>query len=83
MDGSKFRALSNSITADDWNKNGGLLYQWGRKDLYSTFWFTEVMIFMRFLALLEECAIAGAKLYGRSQLRRFKKNFVSYSQCNC
>ncbi|MBM7418488.1 MULTISPECIES: T9SS type A sorting domain-containing protein [Chryseobacterium] len=25
-------ALSNSITADDWNKNGGLLYQWGRKD---------------------------------------------------
>lgn len=25
-------ALSNSITADDWNKNQGLLYQWGRKD---------------------------------------------------
>lgn len=25
-------ALSGSITADDWNKNGGLLYQWGRKD---------------------------------------------------
>lgn len=25
-------ALSNSITADDWNNNGGLLYQWGRKD---------------------------------------------------
>lgn len=25
-------ALSNSITADDWNKNSGLLYQWGRKD---------------------------------------------------
>ncbi|MDR2204655.1 MAG: T9SS type A sorting domain-containing protein [Flavobacteriaceae bacterium] len=25
-------ALSGSLTADDWNKNGGLLYQWGRKD---------------------------------------------------
>ncbi|QQV02860.1 MULTISPECIES: T9SS type A sorting domain-containing protein [Chryseobacterium] len=25
-------ALSNSNTADDWNKSGGLLYQWGRKD---------------------------------------------------
>lgn len=25
-------ALSSSNTADDWNKNGGLLYQWGRKD---------------------------------------------------
>ncbi|WP_312341060.1 T9SS type A sorting domain-containing protein [Chryseobacterium binzhouense] len=25
-------ALSSSNTADDWIKNGGLLYQWGRKD---------------------------------------------------
>lgn len=25
-------AVSASITADDWNRNGGLLYQWGRKD---------------------------------------------------
>ncbi|MCX8534496.1 T9SS type A sorting domain-containing protein [Chryseobacterium luquanense] len=25
-------ALSNSNTANDWNKSGGLLYQWGRKD---------------------------------------------------
>ncbi|MFP3596178.1 T9SS type A sorting domain-containing protein [Chryseobacterium sp. SIMBA_029] len=25
-------ALSNSITASDWNKSIGLLYQWGRKD---------------------------------------------------
>lgn len=25
-------ALSSSNTADDWNKSGGLLYQWGRKD---------------------------------------------------
>ncbi|WP_313093461.1 T9SS type A sorting domain-containing protein [Chryseobacterium flavum] len=25
-------ALSNSITGSDWNRNSGLLYQWGRKD---------------------------------------------------
>lgn len=25
-------ALSGSLTGDDWIKNGGLLYQWGRKD---------------------------------------------------
>lgn len=25
-------AVSSSITANDWNRNGGLLYQWGRKD---------------------------------------------------
>jgi Secretion system C-terminal sorting domain len=25
-------AISSSITANDWNRNGGLLYQWGRKD---------------------------------------------------
>ncbi|SDQ53326.1 Por secretion system C-terminal sorting domain-containing protein [Chryseobacterium soldanellicola] len=25
-------ALSGSMTSGDWNKNGGLLYQWGRKD---------------------------------------------------
>lgn len=25
-------AISNSITANEWNRNGGLLYQWGRKD---------------------------------------------------
>ncbi|WP_160138070.1 T9SS C-terminal target domain-containing protein [Chryseobacterium sp. c4a] len=25
-------AIGNSITATEWNKNGGLLYQWGRKD---------------------------------------------------
>jgi len=25
-------ALGNSITSAEWNKNGGLLYQWGRKD---------------------------------------------------
>ncbi|MFY1045128.1 T9SS type A sorting domain-containing protein [Chryseobacterium sp. GP-SGM7] len=25
-------ATGSSITADDWNKNSGLLYQWGRKD---------------------------------------------------
>ncbi|WP_449400331.1 hypothetical protein [Chryseobacterium wanjuense] len=25
-------AVGSSITADEWNKNGGLLYQWGRKD---------------------------------------------------
>ncbi|WP_415325230.1 T9SS type A sorting domain-containing protein [Chryseobacterium sp. MMS23-Vi53] len=25
-------ALTNSITSDDWNRSGGLLYQWGRKD---------------------------------------------------
>ncbi|MDR6085277.1 hypothetical protein QE441_001071 [Chryseobacterium sp. SORGH_AS909] len=25
-------ALSGSITGGDWNRNGGLLYQWGRKD---------------------------------------------------
>uniref|UniRef100_A0AAU6WPQ9 Uncharacterized protein n=1 Tax=Chryseobacterium endophyticum TaxID=1854762 RepID=A0AAU6WPQ9_9FLAO len=25
-------AVSASITANDWNRNGGLLYQWGRKD---------------------------------------------------
>lgn len=25
-------AIGNSITGDGWNKNGGLLYQWGRKD---------------------------------------------------
>lgn len=25
-------AISNSITGTEWNKNGGLLYQWGRKD---------------------------------------------------
>lgn len=25
-------ALGSSITAGNWNKNGGLLYQWGRKD---------------------------------------------------
>ncbi|PJJ64860.1 putative secreted protein (Por secretion system target) [Chryseobacterium geocarposphaerae] len=25
-------AVSNSITGTEWNRNGGLLYQWGRKD---------------------------------------------------
>lgn len=25
-------AVGNSITATEWNRNGGLLYQWGRKD---------------------------------------------------
>lgn len=25
-------SLSGSLTGTDWNKNGGLLYQWGRKD---------------------------------------------------
>ncbi len=25
-------ALTSSITANEWNRNGGLLYQWGRKD---------------------------------------------------
>lgn len=25
-------AISSSITASDWNRNSGLLYQWGRKD---------------------------------------------------
>ncbi|RXM50839.1 MULTISPECIES: hypothetical protein [unclassified Chryseobacterium] len=25
-------ATGNSITATEWNKNGGMLYQWGRKD---------------------------------------------------
>ncbi len=25
-------ALSSSITSSDWNRSGGLLYQWGRKD---------------------------------------------------
>ena len=25
-------AVSSSITANEWNRNGGLLYQWGRKD---------------------------------------------------
>lgn len=25
-------AVSGSLTADEWNRNGGLLYQWGRKD---------------------------------------------------
>ncbi|WP_419869603.1 T9SS type A sorting domain-containing protein [Chryseobacterium sp. CT-SW4] len=25
-------AVSNTITGTEWNKNGGLLYQWGRKD---------------------------------------------------
>jgi len=25
-------AISSSITAGEWNRNGGLLYQWGRKD---------------------------------------------------
>ncbi len=25
-------AVSGSITANEWNRNGGLLYQWGRKD---------------------------------------------------
>ncbi|GAB0156350.1 hypothetical protein CHRYSEOSP005_16140 [Chryseobacterium sp. Alg-005] len=25
-------AISSSITASDWNRNAGLLYQWGRKD---------------------------------------------------
>ena len=25
-------AVSNSMTQDDWNRSGGLLYQWGRKD---------------------------------------------------
>ncbi|WP_082505022.1 T9SS type A sorting domain-containing protein [Chryseobacterium sp. Leaf405] len=25
-------AVGSSITADEWNRNGGLLYQWGRKD---------------------------------------------------
>jgi hypothetical protein len=25
-------AVSNSMTATEWNRNGGLLYQWGRKD---------------------------------------------------
>ncbi|MEJ5103497.1 T9SS type A sorting domain-containing protein [Chryseobacterium sp. MYb328] len=25
-------AMSNSLTSGNWNKNGGLLYQWGRKD---------------------------------------------------
>lgn len=25
-------ALSNSITSSDWNRSGGLLFQWGRKD---------------------------------------------------
>ncbi|PKF76228.1 T9SS type A sorting domain-containing protein [Chryseobacterium sp. PMSZPI] len=25
-------ALTNSITSSDWNRSGGLLYQWGRKD---------------------------------------------------
>jgi len=25
-------AVGNSITGTEWNKNGGLLYQWGRKD---------------------------------------------------
>lgn len=25
-------AIGNTITGDGWNKNGGLLYQWGRKD---------------------------------------------------
>ena len=25
-------AVSASVTANDWNRNGGLLYQWGRKD---------------------------------------------------
>jgi hypothetical protein len=25
-------AVSNSLTANEWSRNGGLLYQWGRKD---------------------------------------------------
>ncbi|SIP93456.1 Por secretion system C-terminal sorting domain-containing protein [Chryseobacterium sp. RU37D] len=25
-------SVSGSVTSDDWNRNGGLLYQWGRKD---------------------------------------------------
>ncbi len=25
-------AISNSLTEEGWNRNNGLLYQWGRKD---------------------------------------------------